>query len=398
MTQISTATTLKLAETYEQYDSNLNLYASIRGVPPGLVVRLDLLTQSGIPGEVLVEAIRKAGPEKGPFTPGWVETLMEYGQVALDKGDEQLKKSDREKARQEFLKASVWFFFARFPHIFSSQAGEAYKKHIASYQKALKYSAYKMEEISIPFEGKSIPAYLRMPKTTTTPPLVILCGGTDVWKSDLEIHLQSEAFLEQGIATLTIDHPGTGECPVFSIPQEEKYFLAVLKHMKGLSQIDASRMAFYGLSFGGKWGIKLSLMAPELKASVNIGGPAHYSFAPDWILKFPLPLKKTLGLIVGVDPDKEAALFSEALLQRSVERKQELVSTGGQKVPLLCINGENDEVVPIEEFDFLKGMGMKIDTVVFSNDRHVATLNATLRDAFVTQWVAKKLGILPVIA
>jgi len=157
-------------------------------------------------------------------------------------------------------------------------------------------------------------------------------------------------------------------------------------------------MAFYGLSFGGKWGIKLSLMAPELKASVNIGGPAHYSFAPDWILKFPLPLKKTLGLIVGVDPDKEAALFSEALLQRSVERKQELVSTGGQKVPLLCINGENDEVVPIEEFDFLKGMGMKIDTVVFSNDRHVASLNATLRDAFVTQWVAKKLGILPVIA
>jgi len=177
MTQISTATTLKLAETYEQYDSNLNLYASIRGVPPGLVVRLDLLTQSGIPGEVLVEAIRKAGPEKGPFTPGWVETLMEYGQVALDKGDEQLKKSDREKARQEFLKASVWFFFARFPHIFSSQAGEAYKKHIASYQKALKYSAYKMEEISIPFEGKSIPAYLRMPKTTTTPPLVYFMWG-----------------------------------------------------------------------------------------------------------------------------------------------------------------------------------------------------------------------------
>lgn len=394
MTQISPATTLNLAETYKQYESATNLYSSIRGVPPGLVVRLDLLTKSGISGEALVEAIRKAGPEKGPFTPGWAETLMEYGQEALDGGYEQLKKSGREKACQEFLKASVWFFLARFPHILSSQAGEAYKKHIASYQKALEYSVYRMEEISIPFEGKNIPAYLRMPKTTTIPPLVVLCGGTDVWKSDLEIHLQSEAFLEQGIATLTIDHPGTGECPALSIPQEEKYFLAVLKHMKKLSQIDASRMAFYGLSFGGKWGIKLSLMAPELKASVNVGGPAHYSFAPEWVAKFPLPLKKALGLIVGVDPVKEPDFFAEALLQRSVERKQDLISAGGQKVPLLCINGENDEVVPIEEFDFLKGMGMKVDTVVFSNDRHVASRNATLRDAFVTQWVVRKLGVL----
>jgi hypothetical protein len=137
-------------------------------------------------------------------------------------------------------------------------------------------------------------------------------------------------------------------------------------------------------------------MAPELKASVNIGGPAHYSFAPGWILKFPLPLKKTLGVIVGVDPVQEPALFAEALLQRSVERKQELIPTGGQNVPLLCINGENDEVVPIEEFDFLKEIGIKIDSVIFANDRHVASRNATLRDAFVTQWVLMKLGVLSI--
>ncbi len=380
-----------IADTYEEYAANPSQYVTIKGVPASLVVRLDTFTKSGVSGEVLVEAIRKAGPEMGPATKGWTEVLMEYGDTAYTKASEMLEKSRIHEASQEFLKASFWFFFARYPHIFSPAAAESYTRHIEAYKKSVQYSAYKAEEIPIAFNGNNIPTYLRMPNTKDVPPLVILCGGTDVWKSDVELHVQSEAFLREGIATLSIDHPGTGECPPLSPEQEEEFFLAVLRHAKKESKIDGARVAFYGLSFGGLWGAKLALLASELLATVNIGGPMYLSFEAQWVDKLPIMLKRALGIIVGVDPIKQPMLFVQALQERSMAGK--LIPEGGQKVPLLCINGEQDHVVPIEEFDYLKKIGMKLDTLVFSRDRHVASGNADLRDAFTTLWIAKKLGI-----
>jgi esterase FrsA len=383
----------KLAETYEEYELDPIQYSTIKGVPQPLAVRLDTFTKSGVLGESLVEAIRKAGPEVGPATKGWVEVMMEYGEKAYGDACDMLEESWKRAAKQEFLMASFWFFLARFPYISSNSAAKAYQRHIESYKKAMLYSEHKMEEVFIPFKRKKIPAYLRIPEVSNVESLVILCGGTDVWKSDIEIHIQSEALLSQGIATLSIDHPGTGQCPPLSPEEEEKYFLAVLDYIKHELKIYGSRVAFYGLSFGGIWAVKLSILAPELLAAVNIGGPAHLSFKHDWALKFPIPLQKALGVIVGADPLAEKESFLGGLAARSVESLKDKMPANGQKVPLLCINGDKDEVVPIEEYDYLKNLGFKLDTLIFAGDRHVASKNVDLRDAFATMWVARKLGV-----
>lgn len=364
----------------------------LKGLPPALAARIPYFTTSGISADVLARAMKEAGGDKGSAHPEWAQCLMNYGLLALAKGDEASKQGNQTSAREAYGQASFWFFLTRFPYISSEIASQAYQLHTECYKKSLEGSLYPLTEIYIPFEGHSIRTFLRMP-TTPSPsfPLVILWGGLDVWKSDLEINQQSELLLNQGIATLTIDIPGTGECPVFNAPQDEKWFLTVIEFMKNYSKIDSSRIACYGLSFGGYWATKLSLISHDLIAAVNIAGPTHLTFTPEWISNLPLMTKMALGSILGIRALKEPELFIKTLEGRSLLH-QKLLPTKSN-VPLLCINGENDEVVPIQEFTFLKENGVQQDTLIFSNDRHVASKNADLRDIFVTQWLLKKCNI-----
>lgn len=361
----------------------------LQGLPPALAARIPYFTTSGISADVLAKAMKEAGGDKGPAHPEWAHILMSYGHQALEKGNEYAKQGDQKNARKAYGQASFWFFLARFPYISNEITSQAYQRHTQSYKKSLEGSLYPLTEIYIPFDGHSIRTFFRMPITPNSSfPLVILWGGLDIWKSDLEIDQQSERLLNQGIATLTIDIPGTGECPVFHAPQDEKWFLTVIEFMKNYPKIDSSRIACYGLSFGGYWATKLSLISSDLMAAVNIGGPVHLTFTQEWLHNLPIMTKMALGSLVGIHALKEPDIFVKTLGGFSLHN-QKLLPTKNN-IPLLCINGENDEVVPIQEFTFLKENGGQQDTLIFANDRHVASKNSDLRDLFVTQWLLKK--------
>jgi esterase FrsA len=102
-------------------------YAAIQGVPPEIAVRLPGFAAFGIDGETLVEAVRAAGPEKGPATPGWVRSISTYGDAAFEQGEQ--AEARGMDASAHFLEASFWYFFARFPHITSPAAAAAYRQH-----------------------------------------------------------------------------------------------------------------------------------------------------------------------------------------------------------------------------------------------------------------------------
>ena len=64
----------------------------------------------------------------------------------------------------------------------------------------------------IPFEGKEIVGYLRLPKGMRPAPLVLTISALDSRKEDnVE---QGEHFIRRGIAFLALDMPGTGEAPL----------------------------------------------------------------------------------------------------------------------------------------------------------------------------------------
>jgi esterase FrsA len=258
-----------LAQTLAEYTTAPDRYTSIEGVPPEIAVRLPGFEAFGISGELLVEAVRTAGPSMGPATLGWATKMSEYGDAAMIQAEQLDRQGDRTNASAHFLEASFWYFFARFPHIINPDGAAAYQKHIKAYQRAARHFDPPLEVVAIPFDGGTVAGYLRVPRTGVEKfPLVVLWGGIDVWKSDLEIHSQSEALLRQGIATLTLDMPGTGECPILVSVDAERVLFAAIEMVRADARISDRQIGCYGLSFGGHWAVKMALQHPELLGAV----------------------------------------------------------------------------------------------------------------------------------
>jgi esterase FrsA len=389
MTQLMTQR--PIATNFAEYAAAPDYYLSIEGVPAEIAARLPGFADFGIDGDQLVRAVQQAGSLLGPATPGWATSLIRHGDTAMALGEEAEARGNSAAAEREFLLASFWYFFARFPHIINPDGAQAYHRHIQAYLKAARHFSSPIEVLKIPFEGATLTAYLRLPagQSETGFPAVAIWGGIDVWKSDLEIHAQSEALLKKGIATLTVDMPGTGENPIPVSPDAERVLLAVLDAVRQHKDIDGTRLGCYGLSFGGHWAIKLALLRPELLGVVNNAGPVHHAFQPEWAQTLPMGARIALSRVMGLEPRVEPQEFLTQLSKLSLVTQGLLPAM--RHAPLLSLNGEMDELVPITDLEFLAQNGVKQDRLVFAHDRHVASRHWSLHESFVASWFARRL-------
>jgi esterase FrsA len=378
------------APDYRAYAAEPGLWRTIAGVPAELAKRILGFADSGIDPDRIVAAIRAAGPEKGPATPGWAETIAAIGEEAFERGEAAEHASEAPQAEKAFLESSFWFFLARFPHILRPAGAAAYRRHNEAYMRAARHFAHPAERIAFSFEGGEAPGLLRLPRDATGPvPLALLMGGIDVWKSDLEIHRLAEQLLKRGVATLAIDIPGTGECPVPVSTAGERPALAALAHVRSDIRIDGTRIGVYGLSFGGHFAAKLAIVDPSLRAVVQNGGPIHHAFAAANLHGLPFGTRAALGRIAQVDPAGDPTAFETKLGSLSLTAQGLLPARA--HAPLLSINGARDELVPIHDLHYLEEQGVRQDVLVFAEDRHCASANRSLHEPFSVEWMVRRL-------
>ena len=383
------------AATFAEYVAHPDAFLTIQGTPPEIAARLpgfaDFVAQLGIDGDRLVQAIHEAGPAIGPATPGWQAAMSRHGDAAVVRAEMAEAGNDVVRAENEFMAASFWYFLARFPHILNAEGAAAYKKHIHAYLRAAHYFAHPVDIIAIPFEGGQLTGYLRLPNgnaPATGWPIVVIWGGIDVWKSDLEIHSQSNALLKRGIATLAIDMPGTGECSISVSTHAERALLAAIDMIRNHAAIDSAHIGCYGLSFGGHFAVKLALLRPDLMGAVNNAGPVHATFQPTWVATLPMGARIALARVCGLDPRGDPQVLVSRLAELSLIAQGLLPAT--THAPLLSINGEQDELVSIADLDLIQHNGVQQDRLVFAHDRHVASRNWALHEPFVAQWFARR--------
>ena len=384
-------TGVETAATYAEFSADPRAGRAIVGVPAELAARIPGFADMGVDPDTVVEAIRQAGPERGPATPGWADAMIAYGDTQFRKGETAEAGPTPNDSERHFLEASFWYFFARFPHILNPAGARAYGQHREAYRRALKRSEFPGAFIDIPFDDKVIPAILRLPTTGAGPfPTVMIWGGIDVWKSDLEIHYQSEAFLRLGLATLAIDMPGTGESPIHASTTAEAAYRAAITFLRGDRRVDGRRIGAYGLSFGGHFATKLALIEPSLAGVVAVGGPIHLAFQAENLAKLPFGTKIALARIMGIDATNDVAVLARAFASLSLHTQGLLPARGN--APLLSMNGDADDLVPIADLHYLGQQGVRQDTLVFSGDRHCANRNWRLHTPFTAAWLADKLS------
>src|SRR5215813_59088 len=136
----------------------------------------------------------------------------EWGRVAAlcETRAEEAEKKGAGDAEDYYL-AYEYFRIGRYPVPSSPEKINCYQGAIRTYLKAGRYFEAPVERIEIPLEGKKVVVYLQVPRRLARPPVVMHWGGVDGWKEDSRG--QSEALHRLGLATVTIDMPGTGENP-----------------------------------------------------------------------------------------------------------------------------------------------------------------------------------------
>jgi hypothetical protein len=191
----------------------------------------------------------------------WCQVWSEIAQPYEKRGREEEKAGNYEQAKNSYMLAYNYYRMARFPVPNTPAKKAAYRSSVENYVRASRYFDPPLERIVIPFEGnkgegKEIKAYLRKPKRIDRPPVLINHAGVDVFKE--EQCLIEPAFLDRGIATLSMDMAGTGESPILGSLDAERIYDPIMTFLQNRSDIDGARIGILGMSFGGYWVTKIA--------------------------------------------------------------------------------------------------------------------------------------------
>ena len=270
-----------------------------------------------------------------------------------------LEKSDPAKANADYIRAWRIYSFGRWPVPASPGKQRAYAKAIEAFRAHARFWDSPLEIVRIPFEGSEIIGYLRLPKNPQGPvPVVVAISGLDSRKEDLSESFS--AILPYGIGFFAVDGPGTGQAPIKVSPTADRMFSRVLDYLQTRPEVDKTRIAVHGVSWGAYWGTKLAIVErTRLKAASVQSPPAHLFFQKEYMLNSMFGNREYLfdhapafmSIIEGVNNlDDMVAKFPKLSLV-----DQQLL--GKPMVPMLIVGGVLDTQVPISDLDLILNSG-----------------------------------------
>jgi len=324
----------------------------------------------------------------------WAEEWSRVAERFRLQGEALAASGEVSRAAEDYFRAYKAFALARYPTPVNQKKRQAYQRAVESYLAAARFFDPPLERVVIPFEEKSIVAYLRLPPGSGPHPLVMHWGGIDMWKEDTR--QGAEAFLRRGMGSFTMDIPGTGECPVPASPTAERVFSAALDYILTRPEADPKRIAVQGGSFGAYWAAKLAIVErARLRAAVFWGGPVHYGFQPKWLRKalktrsYLFDFRQARFSLFGV---KSLKAYLEASAQMSL-KAQGLLDL--PSVPMLLINGKRDELQTIEDVYLLLEGGSPKTARVYPEGGHMGrSLTGPTPDiqGLIADWIADNFG------
>jgi pimeloyl-ACP methyl ester carboxylesterase len=270
-----------------------------------------------------------------------------------------LEKTDPVKANADYIRAWRLYSFGRWPIPASPGKQRSYEKAIEAFLAHARFWDPPLEIVRIPFEGKEIIGYLRLPKNANGPvPLVLAVNGLDSRKEDLSESFS--AILPFGIGFLAVDGPGTGQNPIKVSENAERMLSRVLDYIATRPEIDKNRVAMHGVSWGAYWATKMAIVERgRLKGASAQSPPTDTFFQKDFLMNHLIGNREYLfdqvpALMAIFDNVKTVDEMAGVLPKMSLV-KQGLL--GKPMAPMLILAGVNDTQVPISDIYLLLGKG-----------------------------------------
>ena len=270
-----------------------------------------------------------------------------------------LEKADPTKANADYIRAWRLYSFGRWPIPASPGKQRSYEKAIEAFLAHARFFDPPLEVVRIPFEGKEIIGYLRLPKNAKGPvPMVLAVNGLDSRKEDLAESFG--AILPFGVGYLAVDGPGTGQNPIKVSENAECVLSRVLDYIATRPEIDKNRIAMHGVSWGAYWATKMAIVErARLRGASAQSPPVDKFFQKDFLMNSLQGNREYLfdqvpalmNILEGVHTLEE---MGEYLPKMSLVHQGLL---GKPMAPMLILAGVNDTQVPIDDEYLLLSKG-----------------------------------------
>lgn len=314
----------------------------------------------------------------GDWLPAWNEKALDYERLA----EAAEQRGARASAAEAWRRAAMCWHFGKFNWFEDiGKAVHAQRRLNACFERALWSLEPPGEKVAIAYGDARMAAILRRPRDVARAPVVVLIGGLDSVKEELQV--MADYFLARGMATLAVDGPGQGETGLALKIEHasEKPIGAAIDFLEGVAGIDARRVGLYGQSLGGYYVIRAAAFEPRVGAAVESAGP--YCVANHWTDLPPMTRD-------GYRYRTGAATPEEAL-----ERVRRLDLAGvAEKVacPLLVMHGTADEVVPFSEGERIAREAKQATFWRFEGGNHSLSNRHFEVRTGLADWLAERLG------
>lgn len=325
----------------------------------------------------------------------WASAWSSIGERYAAKAKSEEAAGKTKEAEADYRQAWRYYAFARWPTTNSPGKVKAYEQSLVVFKEYLRLFDPTIETVRIPFEGKEIVGYLRVPKGARGAPYVMTISALDSRKE--ESIERSDAFIKRGIAVFALDMVGTGQAPIKIDTGAERMYSKALDYLATRPELDAKRVVVQGNSWSGHWAARLAVTERErLKGVVVQGGPVHEYFTPEWQKKalgtreYLFDLFAARAAVYGVNTLDEFLAYGPKLSMKTDDTIKK------PSAPTLLVNGENDTQVPIADLDILLHNGSPKEAWVNPTGAHMGRSSdwpdGKIFEQIVVPWIARRIG------
>ena len=273
--------------------------------------------------------------------PYWAGRGDAYERLARDA----LALGRKQSAGELFWHACLSYHYAQFLWFHDSKNRAAGQRHkVELYREAAPLFVSPAMRFDLPFEGFTIPGYLRVPPGLAGPaPVAVILGGLESTKE--ESYRFENLCLARGLATCTFDGPGQGEMyfQARMRPDFHRFASAVLDWLVTRPEVDPERIGVIGRSLGGFYAVHWAAHEPRLAACVCWGvlfDLSYYDSMRD-------PSRRGFAYVAGYDDPAQAGPYLKRTLDLAGQAER-------VRCPVYALHGARDTLIPPAQIERLR--------------------------------------------
>jgi len=313
----------------------------------------------------------------------WCAAWSRRAQLHEDLGRDSLRNGFRLTAGEHLVRAAIYYHFAKFVFVQDpAQMRAAHMKAVECYRDALPLMRPPGERVAIDFSDRQLFGVLRKPKESNCP-VVVMAPGLDSTKE--ELHAYEDAFLNRGIAVLAIDGPGQGEAE-YEIPicgDYERAARAVVDWIEERNDLDAERIAIWGVSLGGYYAPRAAAYEKRFRACIALSGPFDWAQIWDGLPE----LTRSTFRVRSHSLDENEAKRNAAKLTLKDAAKE-------ITCPIFIVAGRQDRLVPASHAEMLaKAVSGPVELLMVEDGGHNANNRPYRYRSRSADWLAERFGL-----